>query len=211
VGILDPVTFDEALDTAALVGVGAAERELGADGAPTKVYVRTDDDRDVAGVRAVAAATANPQAPDEVDVARPSDVIEAKASARTAFTSLFLGLGAVALLVGGVGIANVMVISVLERRSEIGLRRAIGATRRHVAEQFLCEALILATLGGVVGALLGAAVTVAYALNRGWEAVVPAYALTGGVGGALAIGCVAGLYPAVRAARLAPTEALRTA
>lgn len=211
IGILDPVTFDATLDTAALVGLDVAERELGADGSPTKVYVRTVDDRDVAAVRAVAGATANPENPEEVDVARPSDAIAAKASARTAFTSLFLGLGAVALLVGGVGIANVMVISVLERRSEIGLRRAIGATRRHVAEQFLCESLMLASLGGVFGAALGAAVTVAYALSRGWEAVVPVYALAGGVGSALAIGAVAGLYPAVRAARLSPTEALRTA
>jgi putative ABC transport system permease protein len=211
VGILDPVVLDDTLDSAALVGLDVAERELAADGSPTKVYVRTDDDRDVADVHAVAGATADPENPEEVDVARPSDAIAAKASARTAFTSLFLGLGTVALLVGGVGIANVMVISVLERRSEIGLRRAIGATRRHVAEQFLCESLILAALGGVVGALLGAAATVGYALSRGWETVVPAYALAGGVGSALAIGCVAGLYPAARAARLAPTEALRTA
>jgi putative ABC transport system permease protein len=211
VGILDPVALDPTLDTAALVGTDVATRELGADGSPSKVYLRTDDDQDVAAVRALAGPSANPEAPDEVDVTRPSDAIAAKAAARTAFTSLFLGLGAVALLVGGVGIANVMVISVLERRSEIGLRRAIGATRRHVAEQFLCESLLLSLLGGVVGAGLGAGVTVAYALSRDWEAVVPAYALAGGLGSALAIGAVAGLYPAVRAARLAPTEALRTA
>jgi len=210
VGILGPVALDPALDTTALIGRPAAA-ELGSDGAPTTVYVRTDGDDDVAAVRELLGPTANPERPDEVEISRPSDAIEAKAAARATFTSLLLGLGAVALLVGGVGIANVMVISVLERRSEIGLRRALGATRRHVAEQFLCEALLLSTLGGVAGALLGAAVTVGYALSRGWAAVVPASAIAGGVASALAIGAVAGLYPSVRAARLAPTEALRSA
>jgi putative ABC transport system permease protein len=116
----------------------------------------------------------------------------------------------VALLVGGVGIANVMVISVLERRSEIGLRRALGATRRHISVQFLSESLLLAAAGGIAGALLGALVTLAYASSRGWTPAVPPEALAGGAGAALAIGAVAGLYPAVRAARLSPTDALRT-
>ena len=123
---------------------------------------------------------------------------------------VFLGLGAVALLVGGVGIANVMVISVLERRSEIGLRRALGATKGHVGVQFLAEALLLAVAGGLAGVVLGATVTAVYALGRGWSVVVPAPAMAGGLLAALAIGAVAGLYPALRAARLAPTEALRT-
>jgi putative ABC transport system permease protein len=143
-------------------------------------------------------------------VTRPSDAIEARAAASNAFTALFLGLGAVALLVGGVGIANVMVISVLERRSEIGLRRALGATRRHVSVQFLCEALLLSAAGGVAGVALGAAVTTAYDVARGWDVVVPASGLVGGIAAAVAIGAVAGLYPATRAARLAPTDALRT-
>ena len=125
------------------------------------------------------------------------------------FTALFVGLGAVALLVGGVGIANVMVISVLERRSEIGLRRALGAARRHIWGQFVSESLLLAAAGGVVGVVLGAAITAAYAWSRGWETVVPAYGLFGGVAAAIAIGAVAGAYPAMRAARLPPTEALR--
>ena len=154
--------------------------------------------------------TANPESPDTVEVARPTDAIEAKAAASNAFTALFLGLGAVALLVGGVGIANVMVISVLERRSEIGLRRALGATRRHVSGQFLAEALLLSGLGGVTGVLLGAGVTAGYDLARGWAVVVPVIGLVGGVVAALLIGAVAGLYPATRAARLAPTDALRT-
>jgi putative ABC transport system permease protein len=173
------------------------------------VFVRTDPDR-VDAVRSVLARTVNPQAPDEVDVSRPSDAIEARAAARDAFTALFLGLGGVALLVGGVGIANVMVISVLERRSEIGLRRALGATRRHVGTQFLAEALMLSGLGGLAGVALGAAVTAGYDTARGWDVVIPAAGLAGGVAAALVIGAVAGLYPALRAARLAPTEALRS-
>jgi putative ABC transport system permease protein len=148
---------------------------------------------------------------EQVEVSRPSDALEARAAAKTAFTSLFLGLGAVALLVGGVGIANVMVISVLERRSEIGLRRALGAAKRHIRLQFLAESLMLAAAGGVVGVALGTLITVVYAANRGWAAIVPWYVPFGGVALAIAIGVVAGLYPAMRAARLAPTEALRSA
>lgn len=141
---------------------------------------------------------------------RPSDALEAKEAADQAFTNLLLGLGAVALLVGGVGIANVMVISVLERRGEIGLRRALGATKRHISIQFLGESLLLATVGGIGGVLLGGAVTAAYAWSRGWGVLIPEIAIIGGMGAAIAIGVVAGLYPAMRAARVSPTEALRT-
>ncbi len=172
--------------------------------------MRADPER-VTEVRALLGRTANPQRPEEVDVSRPSDALEARAAAKTAFTSLFLGLGAVALLVGGVGIANVMVISVLERRSEIGLRRALGATRRHVGVQFLAESLLLAGLGGAAGTLLGALVTIGYATSEGWTAALPPVALVGGVLVAIVAGGIAGLYPALRAARLSPTEALRAA
>jgi putative ABC transport system permease protein len=209
IGILEPVPLAPSLDSSALIGYEAAEQLFGEERDASTIYVRADPDAIEGGVRDLLGATSNPDHPEEVEVSRPSDAIEAKAAARTAFTSLFLGLGAVALLVGGVGIANVMVISVLERRSEVGLRRALGATRRHVGAQFACESLLLAAAGGAIGVALGALVTVGYAESRGWTTVVPAAALAGGLGAALLIGAVAGVYPAMRAARLSPTDALR--
>ncbi len=209
VGILDPNPLAPEIDRSVLVTFGAAQSYLDAEGQPSTVYVRSDTDA-VNSVRDRLAATANPEGPEEVQVSRPSDALAARAAARSAFTSLFLGLGAVALLVGGVGIANVMVISVLERRREIGLRRALGAAKRHVAGQFLTESLLLSALGGLTGVALGALITALYAASRSWEVVVPLLGLVGGLAASLVIGAVAGLYPAMRAARLAPTEALRT-
>ncbi|MDX2345007.1 MAG: ABC transporter permease [Acidimicrobiia bacterium] len=210
IGVLDEFELNPDLDRAALIGLTTAEDFLDHEVVPSSILVRADPDF-IDEVTAVLSATANPQNPEEVEVARPSDALEAKEAADDAFTALFLGLGGVALLVGGVGIANVMVISVLERRSEIGLRRALGATKRHVAVQFLGEALLLSAVGGVGGVALGWAVTGVYANVKGWSVLIPPVAIGGGMAAALLIGAVAGLYPAVRAARMSPTEALRSA
>jgi len=210
IGILDSLPLAPDIDRSALIGYAAAAEHFGTDPSASAVWVRADDDQ-IASVREVLPTTANPENPDEVEVTRPSDALEAEAKADDALTALLLGLGGVALLVGGIGIANVMVISVLERRTEIGLRRALGATRRHVRAQFVVEAVVLAALGGIAGILLGTAVTAGYAANRGWSLAVPVPALAGGVAVALVVGAVAGLYPASRAARLAPAEAVRPA
>jgi putative ABC transport system permease protein len=210
IGVLKPIEAATGLDRAAIVGLTAAETFITkAVIPPGTIYVRTEDGS-VDTVRTVLPPTVNPATPEEVQVTRPSDALAAQQAASTAFTSLFLGLGAVALLVGGIGIANVMIIAVIERRTEIGLRRALGATRAHIRRQFLTEAVLLAGAGGIVGVLLGAGVTAIYAHTKHWSVVVPPIAIAGGLGAAVVIGGIAGLYPATRAARLPPTEALRS-
>jgi putative ABC transport system permease protein len=206
-GILKPAVLASAIDTSVLVGYPAAQKYLGFDGHPSTIYLRAQTDR-VTVVDALLAATANPENPSEVNVSQPSDALVAQADAKSALNGLFLGLGAVALLVGAVGVANIMIISVLERRSEIGLRRALGATKGHIRTQFLSEAVLLGLLGGVVGVGVGAAATVVYAHSKHWAAVIPTEAWAGGIAASLLIGALAGLIPAVRAARLSPTQAL---
>ncbi|MGN6792794.1 MAG: ABC transporter permease [Streptosporangiaceae bacterium] len=208
IGILDRLPLAPELDRSALIGLPVAERLLHASGHAVQIYVRTSP-AEVAAVQGVLAQTANPAAPQNVSVTNPADALTARAAATATFQGLFLGLGAVALLVGGIGIANVMVIAVLERRSEIGLRRALGAARRHIAVQFVAEAALLAGTGGAAGALLGGFATAVFSWTRHWSAVVPVPVLLAAVGIALVLGAVAGLYPAWRAARLAPAEALR--
>ena len=209
VGIMHRVELETQMDSMAFIGFPIAERYFGFDGHPTELYVRAVPSQ-VNAVSAVLPATVSPADPSTVSVSFPSGVLQAEVAAKGAYNGLFLGLGAVALLVGGVGIANVMVISVLERRPEIGLRRALGATRRHVAEQFLVEAVLLSALGGLAGTVLGVAATAIYALTQHSSLLIPAQALYGGIGAALAIGATAGLYPSMRAAHLSPTQALRT-
>ena len=207
-GILGPALLTPEIESSVLVGFPAAKRYLAGDGHANTVYVRAKDEQ-VAAVRSVLAQTVNPQAPNEVDVSQPSATLVARADAKGALNGLFLALGAVALLVGAVGVANIMVISVLERRSEIGLRRALGARRGQIRMQFLCEAILLALGGGAAGIAIGLLATAIYASSKGWAVVIPASAWAGGIGASLLIGALAGLLPAIRAARLAPTEALR--
>ncbi|CAL9656956.1 ABC transporter permease [Streptomyces sp. enrichment culture] len=210
VGLIASNELAPELNSAALIGWSAAEDTVGFDGYATTVYTRADETA-VQNVQAVLGATANPEDPSSVKVSRPSDALSAKQATDETLGSLLLGLGAVALLVGGVGVANTMVVSVLERRAEIGLRRSLGATRGQIRTQFLCESLLLSALGGLGGVALGIAVTTGYATYQGWPSVVPLWAMAGGVGATLVIGGLAGFYPAVRAARLSPTEALSSA
>jgi putative ABC transport system permease protein len=206
-GILHPAVLAPEIDSSVLVGFPAAETYLGFDGHPSTIYVRAQTAH-VAAVDNLLGPTANPQNPGEVNVSQPSAALVAQADAQGAFDGLFLGLGGVALLVGAVGVANIMVISVLERRSEIGLRRALGATQGHIRAQFLAEAVLLTLIGGAVGVGAGALSTAVYASTKHELVVIPALAWGGGFGAALLIGAVAGLLPALRAARMSPTEAL---
>jgi putative ABC transport system permease protein len=208
IGVLQHLPLAPELDVQALIGLPTAQRLFGVTKAASKVYVRTDTSA-VTAVRRVLAASANPEHPSNVEISRPSDALAARAAAKGSYDTLLLGLGAIALLVGGVGIANVMVISVIERRGEIGLRRAVGATRRHVAAQFLTEALLLSLLGGAGGAMVGVTTTAVYAWAKSLPAAISLPSVGAGVAAALVIGAIAGLYPALRAARMAPTEALR--
>jgi putative ABC transport system permease protein len=206
-GILNPATLAPEIDSSVLIGFPAAERYLGFDGHPSEIYLRAASSQ-VTTVDNLLAAQANPENPSQVNVSQPSAALTAQADAAGAFNTLFLGLGAVALLVGAVGVANIMVISVLERRQEIGLRRALGATKGQIRTQFLAEAILLALAGGAAGVILGSASTAVYAHAKGWAIVIPPEAWAGGLAAALLTGALAGLLPAIRAARLSPTQAL---
>jgi putative ABC transport system permease protein len=206
-GILKPDVLSPDIDSSVLVGYPFAEKYLGFDGHPTTIYLKAATSQ-VNRVDSLLAAQADPEDPSAVTVSQPSSALVAQADAKAAFNTLFLGLGAVALLVGAIGVANIMVISVLERRSEIGLRRALGATKGHIRTQFLSEAILLALAGGIAGIAMGALATAIYAHTKGWATVIPTDAWAGGIAAAVLIGAVAGLLPALRAARMSPTQAL---
>jgi putative ABC transport system permease protein len=208
-GILRPAVLAPEIDSSVLVGYPAAQKYLGFDGHPSTIYLRAATGR-VRAVDNLLGAQANPENPSQVDVSQPSAALTAQAAAKGAFSTLFLGLGAVALLVGAVGVANIMVIAVLERRSEIGLRRALGATKAHIRIQFLAEAIALALAGGMAGVAIGAAATAIYAHTKHWAIIIPPLAWAGGLAAALLTGAAAGLLPALRAARMSPTQALWT-
>ncbi len=209
IGILDEFPLAADLDRTVMIGQDAALDYYDSTENPSIIYTRVEPGT-LDQTRALLPGTADPESPEEVTVSRPSDILEAQAAADSAFTELFLGLGAVALLVGGVGIANVMIIAVIERRGEIGLRRALGATKAHIRRQFVTEAVMLSALGGVTGVAIGSAVTAGYATAQGWRIIIPPEAVAGGIAAAIIIGVIAGVYPAVRAAQLSPTEALRS-
>ncbi|HDH02740.1 MAG TPA: FtsX-like permease family protein, partial [Actinobacteria bacterium] len=210
IGVLDSMTLHPDLERSVMIGEGAARALFDPNLEPTALYARVSPNL-VSDVVDVIPATVNPQNPDRVLVTRPSDALVARQAADEALTSLLIGLGAVALLVGGVAIANIMVMSVMERRMEIGVRRALGATARHIRLQFLLESVLLAGIGGVLGTLIGASITAVYAVNRELTLAVPIFGLLASVGVALLIGAIAGLYPAIRAARIPPAEAVRAA
>ncbi|MFJ6568968.1 ABC transporter permease [Streptomyces sp. NPDC091292] len=209
VGTLEKTPLSPDIDRSVLVGWDAARGLRQFDGHPTVLYVKAEESQ-IEAVREVLPATINPELPGLVQVSRPTDALAAKRATENSFSAIFLGLAGVALLVGGIGVANTMVISVLERRREIGLRRALGANRGQIRGQFLTESVILSALGGIAGTLLGVLATVGYATHQGWQPVIPVTSVTAGFGGAVVIGMLAGVYPSVRAARLTPTEALAT-
>ncbi|WP_405867950.1 ABC transporter permease [Streptomyces sp. NBC_01515] len=210
IGILARTPLSPDIDRSVLVGWDAARAQLKFDGHPTVIYIKVRESA-MEAVRGVLPATVYPQLPGMVQISRPSDALAAKRATQTTFSALFLGLAGVALLVGGIGVANTMVISVLERRREIGLRRALGANRGQIRGQFLTESVVLSALGGVAGTVLGVLATVGYATYQHWPPVVPLTTVAGGFGGAVLVGMIAGVYPSIRAARLTPTEALASA
>ena len=207
VGILKPSALAPELDNAALIGESVAKQLFGHENNPTTIYERSEDSA-VERVRSLIGPTISPQAPGAVKVSRPSDALAAKNAADQAFTTLLAGVGSIALLVGGIGVANTMIISVLERRREIGLRRALGAMRRHILIQFLAEALLLAGLGGALGCVIGVGVTYGMTAVNGWLFALPMLVVLAGLAVTVVIGAVAGLYPAIRASRTPPTAAL---
>lgn len=211
IGILDAAGLAESIDASAFLGDRwAAEHVSGKDDDTiASIYVRMADGKTSEAVREAVARAANPSS-EYVQVSGLGDLAGARETANDSLSGLAVGLAAIALLVGGIGIANTMVVAVLERRGEIGLRRALGARSGQIAGQFVAEAIVLGGLGGLAGVLLGGIGVFIYAAIQSQVATIPVAVLVGGPIVALAVGVIAGLYPAVSAARLSPTAALRT-
>ena len=208
IGIVEELKIHPDLDRSVFIGYGAAKKLFDINEEPTTIYLRANPTF-IEDVVEVIAPSMNPENPDQVEVSRPSDALEAQQAVEASFTNLLLGLGSVALLVGGVAIANVMVMSVLERRMEIGVRRSIGATRREIKYQFLLESIVLSGIGGLVGVMLGSLITLAYTNYTNIVFSIPVWQILGAVVLALLIGAISGVYPAIKASKIQPAEAVR--
>ena len=208
IGIIEELKIHPDLDRSVFIGYGAAKKLFDINEEPTTIYLRANPSF-IEDVVEVIAPSMNPENPDQVEVSRPSDALEAQQAVEASFTNLLLGLGSVALLVGGVAIANVMVMSVLERRMEIGVRRSIGATRREIRYQFLLESIVLSGIGGLVGVMLGSLITLAYTNYTNIVFSIPVWQILGAVVLALLIGAISGVYPAIKASKIQPAEAVR--
>ena len=208
IGIVEELKIHPDLDRSVFIGYGAAKKLFDISEEPTTIYLRANPTF-IEDVVEVIAPSMNPENPDQVEVSRPSDALEAQQAVEASFTNLLLGLGSVALLVGGVAIANVMVMSVLERRMEIGVRRSIGATRREIRYQFLLESIVLSGIGGLVGVMLGSLITLAYTNYTNIVFSIPVWQILGAVVLALLIGAISGVYPAIKASKIQPAEAVR--
>ena len=208
IGIVEELKIHPDLDRSVFIGYGAAKKLFDINEEPTTIYLRANPTF-IEDVVEVIAPSMNPENPDQVEVSRPSDALEAQQAVEASFTNLLLGLGSVALLVGGVAIANVMVMSVLERRMEIGVRRSIGATRREIRYQFLLESVVLSGIGGLVGVMLGSLITLAYTNYTNIVFSIPVWQILGAVVLALLIGAISGVYPAIKASKIQPAEAVR--
>ena len=208
VGVLGQVPLDPSLDDAVFVTQWAAQNLLGSSGDPNQLYIRARPGTTQETADAVPTAVSL-GGPDETSTQVPSDVLQAAAQANKTLQQVALFAGLLALTVGGLGIANVMSISVIQRSSEIGIRRAVGHTQAKIGAQFLLESIFVGVLGGFVGALVGVAVIYLVSAFAGWVVVIAYSRIPLWMGLALLVSVLAGLYPSIKAARLEPLETLR--